>query len=71
MKTKRVLSLLLAAVLLAAGWVAYAAKVEQQFESTPESSAWLQNLMVTYDKGNYAFETATMVPQRITGTIRA
>ena len=30
MKTKRVLSLLLAAVLLAAGWVAYAAKVEQQ-----------------------------------------
>ena len=66
MKTKRVLSLLLAAVLLAgclaAGWVAYAAKVEQQFESTPESSAWLQNLMVTYDKGNYAFETATMVP---------
>ncbi len=67
MKTKRVLGLLLAAVLitgcLAAGLIAYAAKVEQQFESTPESSAWLQSLMVTYDKGNYAFETATMVPQ--------
>lgn len=67
MKTKKVLSLLLAAVLaagcLAAGWIAYAGKVEQQFESTPESSAWLQDLMVTYDKGNYAFESATMVPQ--------
>ena len=53
MKTKRVLGLLLAAVLitgcLAAGLIAYAAKVEQQFESTPESSAWLQSLMVTYD----------------------
>lgn len=37
MKTKRVLGLLLAAVLitgcLAAGLIAYAAKVEQQFES--------------------------------------
>ena len=67
MKTKKVLSLLLAAVLaagcLTAGWIAYAGKVEQQFESTPESSAWLQGLMVTYDKGNYAFESATMVPQ--------
>lgn len=67
MKTKRLLCILLAAVLtagcLTAGWTALAAKVEQQFESTPESSAWLQNLMVTYDKGNYAFETATMVPQ--------
>lgn len=67
MKTKRVLSVLLAAVLavgcLTAGWIACAAKVEQQFESTPESSAWLQSLLVTYDKGSYAFETATMVPQ--------
>lgn len=67
MKTKRVLSILLAAVLaagcLAAGWTAFAAKVEQQFESTPESSAWLQSLMVTYDKGSYTFQTATMVPQ--------
>lgn len=67
MKLKRAFSILLAAVLavgcMTAGWTALAAKVEQQFESTPESSAWLQNLMVTYDKGNYAFETATMVPQ--------
>lgn len=67
MKTKRVLSILLAAVLaagcFAAGWIVYAGKTEQQFESTPESSAWLQNLMVTYNKGNYAFQTATMVPQ--------
>ena len=67
MKSKRVLSLLLAMIVavgcLCAGWVAYAAKVEQQFESTPESSAWLQSLIVSYDKGGYAFETATLVPQ--------
>lgn len=67
MKTKRVLSILLAVILaagcLTGGLIAYAAKVEQQFESTPENSAWLQSLMVSYDKGNYAFETATMVPQ--------
>lgn len=67
MKTKRFISVIMAlAVMLSAfgvGFTAFAARTETQFEESVESTAWLQNIAVTWSVDPMKFNKVALHPK--------
>lgn len=66
MKAKRLVCIIMAAVVLlsafGAGFTAFAARTETQFEESEESTAWLQNIAVTWSVEPMKFNKVTLHP---------
>lgn len=66
MKTKRLISIITAAVILlssfGACFTAFAARTETQFEESVESTAWLQNIAVTWSVDPMKFNKVPLHP---------
>lgn len=66
MKTKRIISFFLALVVMLSAFgsclTAFAARTETQFEESVESTAWLQNIAVSWSTGSMKFEYGKLKP---------